>query len=261
MRGYGVPSNTQQAFPSRRGQTVIIPAPLTSEFANNSWYGEFLLSSKKFQLLQVEDKVDSEDKQGSWNIVISANIADATFPGGPVVISSPLVAVIEFGSGGAKHKTIVDAIGQVIAIPAEIVNVSVCWQQLSTVSAGVTGYPITLPVSATAYKAPANGGMSPPVKSYVINNDLSTTIVPVPPLAYAWTFVSHNPVGAGDLPLTSAQIRNIGPNGLYESVEPEVLASMARMHQFRQLPTNASYIEINLTSSAWRGTIEFLLAF
>lgn len=246
-----------QGKTNRLGNSFLMEVPTAESFPTNTLLNpndQWDLQRNPKRLLSCYSDVDQINSDGSWVVTIKSSLTDVA---GASPFLPNLKAILTIGSGGVSYSVVMDAINQVISIPAEDIYLDVAYMNYPNTA------PFFLPdqeleVVATAFKSSGQANISPPVMSYPIGQAGVSYQVPVPNSAYAWTYTSYIDPSPSN-PLSTCYV--FGPGGnILETVDPLVVASMTRMHQFRQLPPGAQFLAITPTAGLpVTGTIEYLL--
>lgn len=247
---------------SRTGNSTVILPP-TSE---TSLFGPWRDLGNPFRLLSVDEGDARTRDSGNWILTLRSRIKTVGPIGPNINPCTPLIARVSFGVGGITQQVEVDAFNTVLSVPSETVFVDLLYTQIAP-EAGVPGTPNTLMSEIEVFGTLNKGiesGSGTPIRSYLINASAgigSPVNVPIPPFATAWCYIPQTAVLAASLPLAAAFVIG-GPLGspytrVIETIIPEVAASMARMHCFRELPSEAGRLALFLTDSSWFGAVIF----
>jgi len=212
------------------------------------------------------DESDARTKEGSnWVLTLRSSVKKVGLVPGIFNPTSTLIARVTFGVGGITQVVEVDTFNSVISIPSETVFVDLLQTQIAP-AAGPSGTPDSIFEEVEVFGTINKGiesGSGIPLRSYFINGPTpGGWTVPVPPFATAWCYLPALNVDAASLPiLGNVRVQSAGLNQPHnrtiELVIPEVSASMARMHCFRDLPSEAESINLNLTNNTWYGSLIF----
>jgi len=247
---------------SRTGNSTILRPPATT----TPLFGLWRDLGNPFRLLSVDESDARTKADGNWVLTLRSRVQTVGPTGPSITPCAPLIARVSFGVGGITQQVEVDAFNSVLSVPSETVFVDMLYTQIAP-AAGAPGTPNTLfseiEVFGTLNKG-IESGEGTPLRSYFINASAGVGIpvdVPIPPFATAWCYIPVTEVLAASLPLAGAYVM-AGPIGsgysrVLESVIPEVTASMARMHCFRDLPSEAGRLSLLLTNSSWYGSLIF----
>jgi hypothetical protein len=168
---------------------------------------------------------------------------------------SPVVARVSYGQGGSSQTVLIDAGNSVFAVPGDEVTVEVGYLSQPDTNTTAYEYQPGVQVTGTAVRSSFVPESAPRL---TVPFDSVGVDIRIPSMARYWTLYPESQVAAGDLPY-NVDIQS----GAFvvETPIPEVIASMARMHQYRALPSSAWRMIVTPTDIPWRkGQVEFTLS-
>lgn len=220
-----------------------------------------LLFRKTILRVTASDLEDLSYLPGSWALTIDARpigvVPSAAYPGD--VLVTPVMAEVTLGTGAAAHTIEMDAVGNVLAIPAMDVNVDV---GISQVCGLVDGNGIE-PLSVGLYDNYEVRAVIHRVGGLAVTNATKTILVysqrpllPVPNFASSWCYVTQDALAFGDLIVSGTTTTRSGAGdvdvsqpfqAITEGIPDDIVSNNARNHCFRQYQPHTRAISIPLT--------------
>lgn len=251
----------------RLGDEKLIAAPIAEDFVNGSFFGPWALSQARTSILRGDSyDIAAGNAASSWVMTLAGRVTIQGTLGVGQFTSVPLVALISMGTGGIQQFVEIDAWRGAIQLPANVIKVTLVYQQLAnqaplSVGHGPTRYPDQVAVIGTLHRTfSANVGAA--LRSYWMNIDVgSTARCPVPPFATEWTYICNREIPAGPGEVTGLVVStqpNVSGGMVLDIISAPVLSSMSRMHCFRPLPPGASAVQIaNVAGNSKGGQVIF----
>lgn len=244
----GEPPGGRKRDTDNLGGRAVLPPPVVLFGDRSPYEMHRLLEAGPPQMYGLEP--------GVWLLSLQANYI---WPNNIPVAGTygSVTARISWGSGPLRQYIDVDVWNTRIQLPAERVTVDVFWERLGLAPSFGPIQTFPVEVRATLERASAFAPALAPLKSFwVLETQVDTNLlVDIPPFASAYNFVPMSPTPVGTSPL----VQMAAISGATDSVLPAVIESMARMNQWRALPSASK--QILLTGAAypfqWPGRLQF----
>lgn len=248
------------------GNSIVIenddlPVPAAEWFIPSNWG---VVRPRRLLRASIRDIPTGLRGPGSWVVSIQGVIEEL----GPDINyrrSTPMVAVVSYGTGGASQTIEIDAWRSVFAIPSDDFTLDVGWSRPGTnVDAALspTRVPRRVRMTALVHRT-TESGESIPTRTYSVlqnagDNDLAwAKRLPVPNQASSWSVSSGTGAiyAATDTPidivyLTSHQYDTpMSPTAdVFDAVSPDILTAMIRGRCFRDCPARARSLSLVFSS-------------
>ena len=233
----------------------------------NQWFGSNkwgVVGAKRILTGRAIDIPSNQKGPGSWVVSISGRVIQASpLPAIEPSIGSPLVAVVQYGTGAVSKTFEVDAWRGMFAIPSTDFTVDVGWGRPGTNFTAVGGFigvpnavPTITEVKATVYRS-LEVGDAIPTRSFWLNPDdaignLVLRLVPIPEQAISWCVSTPSALASTETPFNARALsiqQDLTPV-VADAVSSDILTVMARGRCFRELPNWSRSLSVRFDPAA-----------
>lgn len=238
-----------------------IPVPASEWFIASDWG---VVRPRRLLRASIRDIPEASRGPGSWVVSIQGAVEEF---GPPIDYrrSTPMIAVVSYGTGGASHSIEIDAWRSVFAIPADDFTIDVGWSRPGTdVDAllAPTRVPQKVRMTALVHRT-TESGESIPTRTYHVQQDAIdldagwAKRLPIPNQAVSWTIGEGlgNIYTPTDTPIDVAYLSSLNHNvppsptaDQFDVVPPDILTAMLRGRCFRECPARARSLSLVFSS-------------